>query len=167
VTELEDLREALAVHVQSAAERLRANGQLAGCLHVFLQTNRFKPEPQYAACTSRLLPRATSCTQALLKPALELLEEIYRAGYAYNKAGVLLTGLQLEAQRQLSLWEIDSPKKESSKGLMRAMDRINARYGKNTVQYGCAGVERSWEMRRGMTSKAFTTKWEDIPRVKP
>ena len=167
VTDLDDLREALTGHVQSAAERLRSSGQLAGCLHVFLQTNRFKPEPQYAACTSRLLPYATSCTQALLQPALGLLEEIYRAGYAYNKAGVLLTGLQPESQRRLSLWEIGSPKRESSKALMRAMDSINAKYGRNAVHYACAGMEKSWEMRRGMTSREFTTKWRDIPRVKP
>jgi DNA polymerase V len=167
VRDLEELREALTVHVHSAAQRLRANEQVAGCLHVFLQTNRFKPEPQYSAQRSTALTQATNGTQPLLKTALGLLKRIYKPGYAYTKTGVILSDLQPEASRQLSLWEAEPPKREGPKGLMQVMDRINTAYGKGTLQYASAGTERAWEMRRERLSGAFTTSWADIAGVKP
>jgi DNA polymerase V len=168
VSTLGELREALTVHVQSAAQRLRTNRQTAGCLHVFVQTNRFKPTPQYSACRSTFLPRATNGTQPLLTTALELLERIFQDGYAYNKTGVLLTELQPESARQLSLWEDETAsEQQGSKRLMRVMDRVNAKYGKGTLHYACAGTEQGWEMRRSMLSAAFTTRWSDLATVKP
>ncbi len=165
VTELTELREALSSHVHSAARRLRANGQTAGCLQVFLQTNRFKPEPQYSACKSTYLSRSTSNTRLLLLRALDLLEQIYKRGYAYQKTGVLLTHLQPESARQLTFWE--SPReKVQARSLMQAMDSINARYGQDTLRYACTGLEKNWEMRREKMSREFTTNWEELPGVK-
>ncbi|MFP4285204.1 MAG: Y-family DNA polymerase [Desulfovermiculus sp.] len=167
VTRLAELREAISSHVHSAGRQLRAAGQNAGCLHVFLHTNRFKPEePQYSPCLSTCLLRPTNHTQALLAAALRLLDQAYRPGYAFVKGGVLLTYLQTAGARQLTFWEAGSGEKEASRHLMQAMDRINARYGKNTVQYACAGLEKKWEMRREKMSPEFTTSWEDIPGVK-
>lgn len=168
VTELKELREALSTHVHSAARRLRANTQVAGCLHVFLHTNRFKPTAQYSACTSTCLPWFTNHTQTLLTAALGLLEQIYRKGYSYQKTGVLLTHLQPEAARQITFWELDSQKQkqEQAKNLMQVMDYINAKYGKDKLQYACAGLEKNWEMRRGKMSGEFTCKWKDLPGVK-
>ena len=76
VTELSELREALTSHVQSAARRLRANGQIAGCLYVLLHTNRLKSEPQYSPSISTCLSRAINHTQPMLAAALWLLEQI-------------------------------------------------------------------------------------------
>jgi DNA polymerase V len=167
VRQLAELREAISSHVHSAGRQLRAAGQSAGCLHVFLHTNRFKPEePQYSPCVSTCLSPSASHTQALLAVALRLLDQAYRPGYAFVKGGVLLTDLQPAGARQLTFWEAGSGNKEASRHLMQAMDRINARYGKNTVQYACAGLEKKWEMRREKMSPEFTTSWEDIPGVK-
>mgnify|MGYP006286219299 CR=1 FL=1 len=166
VSEIKELREALSMHVHSAARRLRANRQVAGCLHVFLHTNRFKAEPQYSPCTSRRLSQPTSHTQPLLAAALELLQGMYRPGYAFHKAGVLLTDVQPEQGRQLTLWEAGAPAGKAGGALMRAMDTINARYGADTLQYACSGQKREWEMRRERMSKEFTTKWADLPGVK-
>ncbi len=88
--------------LQSAARRLRANGQSAGCLQVFLNTNRFKSGPQYSPCISTCLCRATNHTQPMLAAALGLLEQIYQKGFAFKKPGVLLTDLQPESTRQLT-----------------------------------------------------------------
>ena len=166
VTELAELRQALSSHVQSAARRLRANGQIAGCLHVFLQTNRFKPGPQYSPCISTCLCRATNHTQPMLSAALGLLQRIYTKGYPFQKTGVLLTDLQPESARQLTFWEAAATDQESAGRLMKTLDRINARYGKDTVQYACAGIEKGWEMRREKMSPEFTTRWPDIPKVR-
>jgi len=166
VTQLADLREAISTHVHSAARRLRSSGQVAGCLHVFVHTNRFKPAPQYSPCDSVCLSPATNHTQPLLAAALELLGRLYKTGYAFQKTGVLLTGLESEGARQLTFWEPGVQEREAAGNLMQVMDRINARYGKNTVQYACAGLTKSWEMRREKMSPEFTTRWEDIPGVK-
>jgi len=165
VTSLEELREALTCHVQRAGEKLRQSGQVAGCVQVFLETNRHKPIPQHSPCQSRVLAFATSHTPDLLGPALKLLDGIYRQGYAYNKTGVLLTALEREKGRRLSLMDPDAGTKLVKRGLMAAMDRINIRYGRDTVRFASAGMERKWEMRRGKMSREFTTKWTDLPLV--
>ena len=166
VTEISELREAVSSHVHSAARRLRASSQTAACLHVFVHTNRFKPEPQYSPCKSICLSQATNHTQPLLTAALQLLEQVYKKGYAFQKAGVMLTNLQPEGTRQLTFWETGAQDRETSKHLLQAMDRINARYGKNTVHYACTGLDKKWEMRREKMSPEFTTNWADIPGVK-
>ncbi|MCF8085638.1 MAG: Y-family DNA polymerase [Desulfohalobiaceae bacterium] len=165
VTSLDELREALTAHVQRAGEKLRRSGQVAGCVQVFLETNRHKPVPQHTPCQSRVLAFATNHTPDLLGPALELLGRIYRQGYAYNKTGVLLTALEQEKGRRLSLMDPDAGTKLLKKGLMGAMDRINSRYGRDTVCFASVGVERKWEMRRGKMSREFTTRWKDLPLV--
>jgi DNA polymerase V len=165
VTSLEELREALTCHVQRAGEKLRRSGQVAGCVQVFLETNRHKPVPQHTPCQSRTLAFATSHTPDLLGPALELLGRIYRPGYGYNKTGVLLTALEQERGRRLSLMDPEAGTKLIKKGLMGAMDRINSRYGRDTVRFASAGMEREWEMRRGKMSREFTTRWKDLPLV--
>jgi len=165
VTSLDELREALTCHVQRAGEALRRSGQVTGCIQVFLETNRHRPVPQHTPCRSRVLPFATSHTPDLLGPALELLQRIYRSGYAYNKTGVLLTALERERGRRLSLMDPDAGTKLAKKGLMGAMDRINSRYGRDTVRFGSAGIRKDWEMRRERMSREFTTRWTDLPLV--
>jgi DNA polymerase V len=168
VTELDELREAVSHHVHSAARRLRAHGQVAGCLHVFLHTNRFKPEePQYSPCVSTCLDQPANDTRTLLAAALRLLEQAYAKGFAFQKGGVMLTALQPAGLRQLRFWDVAGwQDRKSDKPLMQAMDRINSRYGRDTLRYACSGLEKNWEMRRGRLSPEFTTKWLDIPVVK-
>ncbi|MCF8029590.1 MAG: Y-family DNA polymerase [Desulfohalobiaceae bacterium] len=162
---LDELREALTSHVQRAGEKLRQSGQVAGCLQVFLETDRHKPVPQHMPCQSWTLTFATNTTPDLLGPALDLLGRIYKKGYAYKKTGVLLTALEPERGRRLSLMDPDPGLRESKKGLMGAVDRINSRYGRDTIRFASAGTERGWEMRREKMSREFTTRWKDLPLV--
>lgn len=166
VTDLADLREALTMHVQRAGERLRSTGQVTNCIHVFLQTNRFQRGPQYSACKSKVLPSSTNYTLAFLKPALELLGEIYRSGYAYKKTGVLLTGLDQDKKRQLTFWDMDKSRLLREKKLMNTMDKINARFGRDTLKYASCGIKANWDMKRDKVSQEFISKWDDLPVVK-
>lgn len=166
ITALDDLREAISTHVHSAARRLRSNRQIATTLHVFLHTDRFRDLPQYSPCLSTCLPTPTNHTQPLLAAALGLLERIYKDGYAFKKAGVLLTDLQPAGSRQLTFWDICTRSNKDSKAVMSVMDRINAKYGKDTLQYASSGSMKNWEMRRDKMSPQFTTRWADIPGVK-
>jgi DNA polymerase V len=113
------------------------------------------------------LPEPTADTRALVGFAVKLLESIFRPGYAYQKAGVMLTELQPLAQRQGTLFGVGSEvEMERSAALMSAMDQINARWGRGSVRVSAEGVERAWQMRRGHLSPAYTTSWEDLPPVK-
>jgi DNA polymerase V len=92
---------------------------------------------------------------------------MYAKGFAFQKGGVMLTALQPAGLRQLRFWDVTgSQGRKSDKPLMQTMDRINSRYGKNTLGYACSGLKKNWEMQRGRLSPEFTTKWSDIPVVK-
>lgn len=163
VTSLDELREAVATYISRAAEKLRSQQSITNSLHVFLATNIFKPEkPQYSKSIMVRLPEATSSTAVLIKHALKGLKELYRPGYDYQKTGVMLTEIIPATCRQRSLFE---PIK-NDKDLMNALDRINRKWGANTVRYAVSGFKRTWTFRRDHLSRAYTTKWDQLPVVK-
>jgi DNA polymerase V len=167
VYELDELKEAVASYIAKAAEKLRAQESLAGAVQVHIRTNPFRPkEPQYQRSVMAPL-EPTADTRMLTGIAVRLLEGIFRPGYAYQKAGVMLTELQPVAQRQGTLFGVGGgAEMERSAALMSAMDLINARWGRGTVRVSTEGVEKAWQMRRGHLSPAYTTSWEDLPPVK-
>jgi DNA polymerase V len=161
VTSCGDLREAVASYVSAAAARLRAQRLAAGFLHVFLATNRFKEDlPQYSGSLMTALSQPTSCTSTLIRSACQVLERIYKPGYQYQKAGVMLTGLKPRNRYQQNLF---LPLADERAGLMVAMDRINTRWGRNTLQFAAAGLAKPWGMRRYRKSPAYTTNWGELP----
>jgi DNA polymerase V len=163
VTSLAELREAVSTYVARAAEKLRGQSALAKSLHVFLTTNRFKPErPQYANNIMVTLPEPTASTPVLIRQALQGLRTIYRPGYAFQKAGVTLTEIVPESRRQGNLFV----QATDDKNLMNALDRINARWGRDTVHYAVSGFEKPWTFKRDHLSPAYTTRWDQLPVVK-
>jgi len=93
ITTLTEMREAVATYITRAAEKLRRHHVAAGVLTVFLMTNRFTDEPQYSNSVTMPLPVATQDTAELIRYALRGVEQIFRQGYRYQKAGVILTAL--------------------------------------------------------------------------
>ena len=163
VTSREELEEAVSVHTHRAAEKLRQSGRVAHCLHVFLQTDRFRPLPQYLACESAPLPSPPDSTLVLLATGLRLLRRIYRPGYGYKKAGVMLSGLTDAGHRQTDITEYLTPGRRTDERLMAVLDRVNERFGRDTLYVAASGRDHDWEMRRRHTSPAFTSCWRDLP----
>ncbi len=164
VKSLNELREATATYVTQAAVKLRLQRSLAGCLQIYLRTNRFsRTQPYYAAGETIKLPEATADTALLIKLALQGLEKIYRPGLRYQKTGVVLSRLSPAQRRQLSLFA--DPQKNRDK-LMSALDLINARWGRFTIQHGVAGFAKPWQHRQDRKSPAYTTQWADLPIVR-
>jgi DNA polymerase V len=93
----------------------------------------------------------------------ELLERIYRSGFGYKKAGVMLFDLTAERPEQGHLFIEADP---ADKALMDAVDRVDEAYGKRSVQLAGAGLERDWTMKRQMKSPAYATPWSDVPVVR-
>lgn len=163
---IEELREAVASHVATAAEKLRRQKSVAGAVYVFLLTNRFKEDdPQYNAGIT--VPMADACddTLALTSAALKGLAAIFKPGFRYKKAGVMLTLLSDKATRQVTLFDNPTSRMRSEK-LMTAMDAINREFGRGTIRSGASGVAKRWAMRAENRSPRYTTRWDELPVVR-
>ena len=160
-----ELRESVASYLATAAAKLRQQRSSAGAVHVFIQTNRFKAEePQYNAGITVPMAEPTDDSLALTVAALKGLDAIYRTGFRYKKAGVLLTLLSDKNSRQSTLFD-DQNAREKSTRLMAAIDAINRAYGRDTVHLAVSGTQQRWAMRAGNRSPCFTTRWEELPLV--
>jgi len=163
-----ELEEAVASYIAKAAEKLRAQNCVAGALQVYIQTNVFKPEvPQYQKGITLPLPSATSDTRVLTVWAIRILRRIYRPGFGYHKAGVMLLDVVPAANRQFALFATQGDAGDGrSVQLMGVLDGINQRYGRGTLRLAAEGVDHSWQMRRGNLSPGYTTNWDDLPVVR-
>ena len=165
VTTLTEMREAVAAYTSRAAEKLRRQGLAAGALTVFVMTNPFNAdEPQYANDIIITLPVASNDTAELIAYALAGVEHVFQTGYRYKKAGVRLTELTPEHQRQMHLF--DARDRERAQTLMATIDEINTQVGSGAIQYAVAGLQPGWQMRRSRMSPRYTTKWEELAVVK-
>ena len=158
---IEGLEQALATYTARAAEKLRAEGQLAGRIQVHLETSPFRSDqPQYYPVAQAALSEPTSHTPDLIAAATVLLRKIYRPGYRYRKVGVFLTELSAEGTAQLTLF--GAKPDTSTARLDSLVDQLNRKYGTNTVRYGSMGFEQKWRMRQERKSRGFTTRWEEL-----
>jgi DNA polymerase V len=166
VVALEDLEQAVIAYTTRAAEKLRHQHSLAGGIQVYIRTNPHKEKsPQYQQ--SMLLPlfEPTDDTRFLCRAALSGLQHIYRSGYAYQKAGVMLTEIIAAAARPRTLFD-DVATQQKSTALMDTLDRINRRMGSGTMQLLGEGVRKSWAMRRENVSQRYTTEWDELAIVR-
>lgn len=166
VYDLAELEEAVASYVAKAAEKLRHQDSLAGAVQVYIRTNVFKPEaPQYQRSVTVPLPNATDDTRILTAWALRVLRRIYRPGYGYHKAGIMLSNIVPAANQQFSLFASGGAGDAQSKKLMVVLDGINVKFGRGSVKLAAEGVDMVWQMRRGNLSPRYTTEWECLPVV--
>ncbi len=166
VCELHELGEAVTSHVARAAEKLRAQASVAGAIHVFVETNRFRvDDEQYHGGVVVPLPEVTDDTMTLTNAALAGLRHIYRAGFAFKKCGIMLMELSSTANRQETLFD-DAPARLRSAKTMAVLDAINKEWGQGTLRSGAAGVTKRWAMRSENRSPRYTTQWDELPVVR-
>lgn len=163
VSTLGEMEEAVSVYTSRVAEKLRREGLAATALTVCLTTNEFKEGPQYSNALTLRLPVVTDATSELIRIALQGIRAIYRDGYLYKKAGVLLTGLVPASQTQADLF--DHQNRGKSKRLMSALDAVNDRFGSGTLQYASSGLTKAWRSQFHRRSPAYTTHWDELPVV--
>ncbi|MDI1272346.1 Y-family DNA polymerase [Polaromonas sp.] len=167
VTELADLVAAVTRFASGAAVKLRAQGSKAGQLQVFAHTSAFRPGPKYSRSLILPLRRPTDDSMALVNAAVRGIEAIYRPGFNFAKAGVMLLDLQDGGIEQ---GELDLEPEPPARGqLMGTLDKLNDRYGRGTVTLGSAGVkgpQRHFEMKQNLLTPQYTTCWADLPVAK-
>lgn len=163
VTSREELEEAVATHIARACEKLRAQSSVAALIQVFVRTNRFKAsEPQYSPSIAIGLESPSDDTLKLTDAAILGLRRIFKANYRYKKAGVVLGGISEKARQQPSLFD-DHAESHKSAELMKAMDALNARFGKKAVHSAAMGNTAGWAMRSENRSPHYTTCWDQLP----
>jgi DNA polymerase V len=163
VTELPVLQDALSTFVANACAKLRKHNGQAAVIQVFLQTNRFREDlPQYMPSLAVPLPQPTNDTMVVNRWASYLCERMFKDGYHYKKAGIMLSEISPISHYQADLLE---PALASDSRLMGALDKLNERYGRGTVKVSTQGAYKSWQMRQERKSPSYTTDWHQIPFV--
>lgn len=164
VSDLEGLLEATASYCMRAAEKLREENQVASQITVFLTTNRFKNEPQYANYGSARFSVPTAYTPDLVRASSRILKKIFRPGYKYKKSGVMISDIIHESRAPLDLF-LPCYLDDRRKVIMDCMDTVNDKLGAGKLTYAAAGIERPWQMKRKILSPSYTTSWQHLPTV--
>ncbi len=163
VTDLHVLGEAVTDFASRSAVKLRKQGSHAQQVLVFIRTSPWRADPQYSRSVVVPLRRLTSDTGLIVQAAMDGLQGIYRKGFLYAKAGVMLLDIQPAHVGQAEL-PLDEDSRDRSQ-LMTAMDQINARYGQGTLAIASAGMSRNphvWAARQDRRTPSFTTDWNDL-----
>jgi len=157
---LSDLREAVAYFTTRVSEKLRRGRLAAGVITVFVHTDRFAEGPQYYNAGTHTLAYPTDSTHELLRCALDALERIFREGYNYRKAGVMLNSLS--PANQLTLRMFGDEKAERFRQVMVAVDQINRKWGRDTIRFATANPEGNWRTKNERRSPRYTTRLQEV-----
>lgn len=173
IESLESLERAVATFAARGALRLRNEKTAASAIMVQLYTNRHRINlPQYMPSMTVAFPQATNASPEIISTALHILRTIWREGYKYKRAMVMLldTVKETVAVQQKTLFELDPQRnherREKERVLMKAVDQINRCVGQGRLFFAAEGVLPDWQPNRAFVSPCYTTRWEDIPTAK-
>jgi DNA polymerase V len=164
LSELSEIEERVATFAVTCAEKLRWQKSHCNHLMVFIHTNPHRKDlPQYARNVLVQLPFPTHSGISISSYALKALRVIFKEGYHYKKAGVIVGGITPESNYQLNIFENENP---AHRPLMEVMDRLNLQFGSKKLKLASQDPTRTWPMRQEKLSPCFTTKMCDIIHVK-
>ncbi len=163
ISTLDDLSEAVSIYVSRASEKLRGQGSVCGAIHVFVHTNRFREQdPQYCNGVTIPFPDPTDDLRTLAGAAICGLHKIYRTGFQYKKAGVMLMDISPNTFHQGTLFNQARPREATVK-VMAALDGLNKRFGRDALHIASAGLGHRWAMRAENRTPRYTTHWNELP----
>jgi len=166
VTKLEELNEAITAHSLNAAEKIRLDKQTVKKITVFIRTSPFVNKKNYYANSKSMdLAIKTNDSIELIKQALFALKNIYRKGYRYQKAGIILSGLEDVNFYDENLFSAVRNEKKREK-LMKAIDYANAKYGRHSLSIAQAGLKKIWSSKKQHYSKIDTASFRSLPTVR-
>lgn len=166
IKQLECLKDAVSTFVANACVKLRAQNSHANLVQVFLRTDRFKQDQgQYTPSLALGLEKASNDSLLINRYALDLLEQMWKPEYSYKKAGVILGSIVNSIDQQSDIDDIFNTPSTNTAPLMRAIDRLNQRYGRGSVRISTQGAYPQWHMKQEHRSHAYTTDWNDLLHV--
>ena len=164
VESLDKLKESITTHCLNAAEKIRIDKQTTRAITVFIRTSPFdKNRKYYSNSITVELPVATNNSLELIKNSINGLKKIYKYGYFYQKAGIILSKLKDASEKELNL--LAPILENKSKPLMIAIDITNSKYGRNAISVAQAGINNDWKMRRKHSSRIDTASFDLLPKI--
>jgi DNA polymerase V len=164
VETLEELREAIASYASRAGEKLREDNLAAGAMIVYVTTSRFvNPRKRYFNSRGVNFPIATNYTPELIEYATGAIERLYKNGFLYAKAGLILGELVPEGRVQGNLF--DQADRKKSRRLMRAIDAVNLKLPDSPLIWAAEGIDQPWQAKFAKRSKRYTTQWDELVEV--
>ena len=161
---IEEVAERVATFTAHCAAKLRKQKSQCNMVMVFVKTNRFSQDtPQYSRSIVIKTDYPTDSTIDLNRYAQIGLKAIFKEGYQYKKAGVIVMGLTPNNETQLSLFNFSNPKHQP---IMRVVDKLNAAMGKTTVRFASQSIGRQWKMKQERLSPCYTTRIKEIVTIK-
>ena len=165
ITEIEGLEEAVSSFASICAGKLRKQKSCAQSLMVFIHTNNFREDlPQYFQNCVLKLPVPTNNTPEIVHYALAALRNIYRKGYFFKKAGVIIMDIVPDSAIQQNIF--DAVDREKHKKLMDVVDRLNNGFTRNNLSLAIQGGRRKWKLKQEQLSPCYTTKINDIIKIR-
>ena len=181
VTDMDSLRTSISNFAARCAEKLRKQESVAQIVSVFIDTNHFREDlPQYWNMAEERLLTPTSSTQLIVQAATRCTERIFRQGYHYKRAGVIVMGISPDNGVQTNFIDYDAERHEKMKRLDEVLDKINREYGSETIVLGSqqytqpGGMKAQKKFKAGVfkdsikhdfRSPCYTTRWSDIPEA--
>ena len=163
VEKLRELKESVTSYCLNAAEKIRSESLVCKSITVFIRTSPFQNKGIFYSNSKTIdFPVATNNSIEIVKNALTGLDLIYKDGFKYQKAGIILSGLS-DSEKGNSLFK--STKDERIKNLMQSIDNTNYRYGRSTISLASAGINKKWSMRRQYSSKIDTADFYSLPKI--
>ena len=163
VEKLRELKESVTSYCLNAAEKIRSESLVCKSITVFIRTSPFQNKGIFYSNSKTIdFPIATNNSIEIVKNALTALDLIYKDGFKYQKAGIILSGLS-DSEKGNSLFK--STKDERIKNLMQSIDNTNYRYGRSTISLASAGINKKWSMRRQYSSKIDTADFYSSPKI--
>ena len=164
VESFEKLKEAVVTHCLNAAEKIREDRQLVKSVIVFIRTSPFDKHLFLSRSEKIDLAILTDDSMILSRACIDALKKIFAKGYRYQKAGVVFLGLVNNSEYGQNLFVDKSSQKSNS--LMKAIDSMNVKFGRNSLTLADSGVGHCWKMRRDHSSKIDTSHFDFLPTVK-
>ena len=177
ISDIESLKTQVSNYAARCAEKLRQQNTVASIVGVFLNTNAFREDlAQYWNFRERQLITPSSSTITIVQAANDVLQSIYRLGYQYKKAGVIVMGIGPDSPIQQDLFDINAEQFQKMKRLDEVVDRINRMHGSETIVLGSQQYTKkdgkgkadvfANAIKHDFKSKNPTTRWADIIRLK-
>lgn len=164
IFDFEGLSEQVSLFATMTCEKLRRQKSVCYNALVFVLTNRHKENvPQQFEGKMITFPVATDSTLEINQAVLKTLSFLYKKGYGYKKAGVILSGIIPALYSQCDLF--DNIDREKHSRLMNAIDSINSQTGEHSICMGSQSMD-GIKMNRNHLSQRYTTEWSEILTVK-
>ena len=164
-TKLEDLLGAISMYTARCAEKLRKQKSCANYVCIYAYTNQFRNDlPQYNISKTIKLNIATNDTAEILEYIIPQFKKLYKPGYQYKKAGVIVSGIIPEEAVQYNLF--DQKDRKSRLHLLNTVDSINVKMGRDSLRFAIQGFKESWAHKQQKLSPSYTTRWSDLLIIK-